>query len=147
MSVDGRRFCWLKEHGYPIVKDDYCDVVIHRVCAVWGVLDYFDVDQYTHGYKHPCDRDHRRSFMLKFADGLWHSASFGGISGEPSASCQWDAVPGETGEIAHLNFQIKRHEYYLVQLREQLQQEEMKHSSLEQKCENAVKEHLRKETP
>lgn len=102
---DGSRRCFMKE--YNLDNDGKEDGCIDRICKAWGVVDRFDIDNHNEGKPRPCGHDFSRHFLLKFDDGLWRFCSFGGISGEPMASCtNKDTVVGETGKIAWLNGQI-----------------------------------------
>jgi hypothetical protein len=108
MQSDGSRSCFLNKYGDPYRNNG--DDVIAAVCRAWGVRDVW----WFPGSRPTITRDHRRTGLLLFPDGLWRFGSFGGLSGEPMAYCGADGTPGETGEIAHLTARLRAAERLLA---------------------------------
>lgn len=106
MQPDGSRSCFMYEHGGFVPNDNQQQALINNIMRAWGVVSWFDSDKHDNGKPGACNRDFSRHLMLQFPDGLWRQASFGGLSGEPMASCAWQGFPGRTGEEGYLSYKI-----------------------------------------
>jgi hypothetical protein len=121
MSWDGHRWAMLDSYGSLDPKR--IDMTIGACLAAWGVVEKFDIDKYKN-QKAAVGYASHRSFMLKFRDGKWRYAGFGGSAGPPCASCQWEGYEGKTGEHAYLAYCIEHKTKHVQHAKEKYEHEQ-----------------------
>lgn len=79
---------------------------LRAVFRAWGVTDSWPVNPAPDGGAPPITCDGGASYVLRFGDGKWRRASFGGRDGTPWCRCDFEGVRAPSGEIAHVMLQI-----------------------------------------
>lgn len=102
MDSRGSRFALMSWYGDVTGDQQKDDQLIKRIVNAWGAVNWLDTDVLEgHGKRGVVSRDTSRRFMLKFADGKWRRASFGGINGPPCAHCAEVSYAAVNGKVAY----------------------------------------------
>lgn len=119
----GQRSCFLSDYGWPMKGPVGDDKVLRLIFKAWGVGDAYDIDLADGGRSREITNCSSRHYMLRFADGLWRFASFGGLNGAPMGHCELEGWPGKTGQEAHVRMLLDAQERNLAQAKAALDRE------------------------
>lgn len=98
MTPDGRRWCLLHCYGGPFEQKS-----VDYAMMAWDVKKRWLINPTATGVSRvpAISTEGGPKYMLLFGDGKWRYASFGGLNGQPCASCQWEGFEAPNGEAAY----------------------------------------------
>ena len=94
MNERGDRWCLMRSYGeYYTNGGKGC---VRRILAAWDVVDQHLIEDGE------VTNDTGPTYMLRFRDGKWRYAYFGGINGSPCASCRYHGFEAPNGKAARI---------------------------------------------